>query len=294
MKQSTIDILNETMNFNTEVQEDQLNLQDQCQMLCHFTKELQCYIDLSKDIKEIEGTKDATSKCDKYVDSLKNTSMKDVIKDYASLESLERPTYLYNQIKQSNKANIDRISNSLLNMLESSITDLNKKVNSKSVKKIDNIKTVTYNYNAIDNIATSLSEMLTNICKLGCENAGYKQLRSKFAEQSELNIVVLNTSINRYDYTSMQIPTPKFQSIEEAELSVGRINNISNILNNIVSSENIRDLNTIKYGIANRLLSDDKTDAIKSIHFISQIVMAIKNSIITLQNYHKALLNEIK
>ena len=91
----------------------------------------------------------------------------------------------------------------------------------------------------------------------------------------------------------MNIPCPKNQSIEDAELTTDKVNEMNAMLNRIVSSENLKDLTAIKYSISNRLSKEDKTDAIKSIHFISQIVMAIKNSIITMQNYQKAFINEL-
>lgn len=298
MKDSTINLLNNAMEFNTEVQEDNLNLQEQCDYLCNYVQELQSYIQLSKDIKRIEGTKNATSICDRCVDQLNNsTIVNDVVKQsleqYSSLETLERPTYLYNKLNTYNKSSIDYIAKSLLNMLECSIADLDKKVSYPKVCNLTNKETVVYNYNAIDNITTTLSEMLSSICKLGCENLTYTQLRKKFADINDMNIAITNTYISTHDYTVMNIPCPKNQSIEDAELTTDKVNEMNAMLNRIVSSENLKDLTAIKYSISNRLSKEDKTDAIKSIHFISQIVMAIKNSIITIQNYQKAFINEL-
>lgn len=298
MKDSTVTLLNNAMEFNVEVQEDNLNLQEQCSKLCDYAFNLQKYIQLSKDIKRIEGTKDATSICDRCFDQLKDYSFTDeaVLKSlegYSSMEALERPTFFYNKLSTFNKAGIDYLSQSLLNMLECSISDLDKKATYPTVKGLKDITAVMYNYHAVDNLTTTLSEMLTSICKLGCENLTYAQLKQKFMDINYVNIGITNTYIGPYDYTEIGLPCPKNQSVKDAELSESKVNEMSSMINKIVSSENLKDLTKVKYSISNRLAKEDKTDAIKSIHFISQIIMSIKNSVITLQNYHKALFNEL-
>ena len=298
MKDSTVTLLNDAMEFNTEVQEDNLNLQEQCDHLCDYAQDLQGYIQLSKDIKRIEGTKNAIAVCDRCVEQLNHSSIvydtvKQSLEEYSSLGELERPTYLYNKLNTFNKTSIDYIAKSLLNMLECSITDLDKKVTYPKVNGIKDTTAVVYNYHTVDNMTTTLSEMLTSICKLGCENLTYTQLRKKFADINDMNIAITNTYISSHDYTVINIPCPKNQSVKDAELTADRINEMNTMLNKVVSSENLKDLTKIKYSISNRLSKEDKIDAIKSIHFISQIVMAIKNSVITLQNYHKAFINEL-
>ena len=298
MKDSTITLLNDAMEFNTEVQEDNLNLQEQCNQLCDYAFNLQKYIQLSNDIKRIEGTKDATAICDRCFNQLKDYSFTDEavlksLENYSSMEELERPTFFYNKLNTFNRNSIDYISKSLLNMIECSIADLDKKVTYPIVKELKDITTVVYNYHAIDNLTTTLSEMLTSICKLGCENLTYTQLKQKFSDINYVNIGITNTYINQNDYTEIGLPCPKNQSTKDAELTPSTVNEMSRLINTIVSSENLKDLAKIKYSISNRLSKEDKVDAIKSIHFISQIVMAIKNSVITLQNYHKVFFNEL-
>lgn len=297
MKQSTIEILDNAMSFNTEVQEDQLNLQEQCDALCSTASKLQDFIKLGHEVKEIEGNPNAASFCDACFEELKESNPDNPIignmSEFSSLEELERPTYFYHQIDSYNKATLNYISHTLLNMLECSIADLDSKIKYVDIKKLNDVKAVMYNYHAVDNITTTLSEILNSICKTGCENLTYKQLRKKFTDMNDINLAVLNTYISSHDYTAIKLPCPKNQTIKEAELTADRVNEMSKMVNTIVSDENLKDLTSIKYSISKRLSNEDKIDAIKAIHFISQIVMAVKNSVITLQNYHKAFINEL-
>lgn len=296
MKTSTTKLLNDAMEFNTEVQEDNLNLQELCDSLCNTAEKYKNHVEICNHIKSIETDKDAPAICDEYVAWFRENEPSDSItlglEQYDSLKPEEKATNLYTRIKVSNDSENNYFSNALLKMIDSSITDLNKKVTYPKVTNIKDIKTVMYNYHAVDNLSTTLSEMLNSICKIGLENLTYQQLRKKFSDLNDLNIAITNTYINTHDYTVMSIPCPKNQTIQNAELTVDKINEMSSMVNHIVSSENMDSLTNIKYSISKRL-NTSKLDAIKSIHFISQIVMSIKNSILTLQNYQKALINEL-
>ena len=296
MKDSTVTLLNDAMEFNTEVQEDNLNLQELCDKLCNRAEKYQNHVEICNHVKSIETSEEAASVCDEYVVWFRENEPEDTItnslENYDSLSDVEKPTHLYTYVNKANKADNEFFSDALTAMLNSSITDLNKKVEFPKVVDLKDIATIMYNYHAIDNLTTTLSEMLNSICKLGCENLSYQQLRKKFSDINKINIAITNTYINTHDYTVMSIPCPKSQTIKDAELTVDRINEMNHMLNNVVSSENLKDLTTIKYNITKRLNSG-KYDAIKSIHFISQVIMAIKNSTLTLQNYQKAFINEL-
>ena len=299
MKQSTIDLLNQAMHFNTEVQEDQLHLQEQCSDLLHSARELKRYSSLEGYIKKIEGTRKAISFCDDCAINLKESCLTDdilrqSIETYATLNDDDRPTYLVNQIHVVNTKTSDYLNRELLNMLECSIADLNNRKQYKTLDEIPDSKTVVYNYHAVDNLTTTYNEILTSICKLGCEDLSYQQLHDKFMEDNELSMVLGHVEIHEHDYTSIDLPSPTYQSNESAEIEVNQINEMSDRVNHVVLNQHLKDLSSIKYGISKRIQKYGYEDAVKSIHFISQIVMAIKNSVLTMQNYHAAYFNEIK
>ena len=123
-------------------------------------------------------------------------------------------------------------------MLECSIADLNNKKQYKTLDEIPDSKTVVYNYHAIDNLTTTYNEILTSICKLGCEDLSYQQLHDKFMEDNELSMVLdpnffwtscIPTSMtdvfNRIiDMAKEAIPGPLAKDITRTVASYGDLN----------------------------------------------------------------------
>ena len=206
----------------------------------------------------------------------------DALKSKSSFESVE-----FNE-----QAILNKISMELLSMIDSSIVDLDKKMNYPHFLDIDNALSIMYNAGTIVNIVSCLRSMLTNLVKLGNETISYEELRDRFLKENELDIVLTNTHISDEDYVEMNIPQPKLQSIIDANMDKDKLNTCSKILNSVVDSNTLKELNKVKYELSSKFATN-RTDAIKSAHFIAQVTMAIKNAILLMQNYHNATLNEL-
>lgn len=298
MKSSTVDILNETMRFNTNIQEDQLNLQVVCDKLNLKMQKLQLNCSIEKDIKESINDRNAITICNEYASLLSGSDfiesdIKASIEGYSRLQGTKRPSYLKNQLSIENRNAILDTIKELNDMLDASIKDLDNKTSYCTLDHFSTNKAIIYNYHTVDDMTYRLQSILNSICSLGVECLKYDDLKKRFLEDNDLHIALLNVIIGSHDYITMNIPTPTYQSVEKAELSEDGANEISSLVNSIVSSENLNALNTIKNSISERMQQDDKCDTVKSIHFISQVVMAVKNSILTVQNYHHALINEL-
>lgn len=254
MKQSTLDLIDDAMAFNIEVQEDNLNLQE---MKYHLLQ--------------------MSTKLNGYSENTLNPALF-VTKSY---EEYTNPNSLRKQISME-----------LLNMIDSSIVDLDKKINYPHFLTLDEQSAIMYNVNTIENIRESLREMLTSIGELGNEGITYVAMKNKFIEDNELNLILTGTHISDEDYVEMNIPQPRMQSTTTAGMDKNSLNNSSKLLNSIVDQDILKALGKTKYEISAKMaIAPD--DAIKSAHFIAQVVMAIKNAAFLMKNYYNATLNEL-
>ena len=177
-------------------------------------------------------------------------------------------------------------------MIDSSITDLNKQYRYAHFVEVPKKQAVMYNAGAIWNMCTCFRSMLTSLGKIGNEDLSYKEIRQKFIDENEIDIMITNMHISNEDYVEVNLAQPKYQSLHEADMSKDNLNAASKALNNVVTSDIISTLANTKYEVSSKL-SKDKIDAIKTAHFIAQVTMAIKNALLLMKNYHNAAINEL-
>ena len=186
-----------------------------------------------------------------------------------------------------------RISMELLSMIDSSIVDLDKTINYPHFVEVEDNSAIMYNIHTIENMKTSIREMLNSISNLGNSGITYTTMKNKFIEDNEMNLLLTGTRISDEDYVEMNIPQPKYQSTEEAGMTKDNLNNCGKLLNTIIDQELLQKLSKTKYEISAKMaLAPD--DAVKSAHFIAQMIMATKNAILLMKNYHNATLNELQ
>lgn len=247
MKQSTLNMIEQAMEFNVAVQEDNLHLQERKNHI----------LALIREINDLQVR--------------------------SSFESID-PCY------QSQKK---AIGLEVLDMIECSIVDLDKQVSYPHFLQVEDKDAIMYNYSTIWNMMTCFREMLGSLAQLSHQNLSYEQLREQFISGNEMNLMLTNTHISDADYVSMNVPQPKVQSAATAEMDKDHLNDASKFLNSMINHDVLTKLADVKYEISAKMASDPE-DAIRSAHFISQMIMAIKNSILLMKNYHAATLNELQ
>jgi len=198
----------------------------------------------------------------------------------------------YESVDVNFNAMMNKISMELLSMIDGSIADLDKQINYPHFLEVEDKTAIMYHHDTIWNMATCFREMLASIAHYGCSDINYKELKNKFMEENEMNMLLTNTMISDEDYVEMNIPQPKMQCTSDAGMTKDGLNECGKMLNCIVCQDILKELAATKYEVSAKMTSD-REDAIKSAHFIAQIVMAIKNGIMLLQNYHNATLNEL-
>ena len=247
MKQSTLDMIENAMEFNVAVQEDNLHLQERKNRLLALNREL--------------GDLQVRS----------------------SFEAIDP-----NLLSQKNAIGLE-----VLDMLECSIVDLDKQVSYPHFMTVEDKSAIMYNYSTIWNMMTCFREMLGSLAQLGNQNISYEELKEQFLASNEMNLMLTNTQISDSDYISMNVPHPKVQSTISADMNKEHLNDAGKFLNSMIDSDILSQLANTKYEITAKLESN-REDAIKSAHFIAQMIMAIKNSILLMKNYHAATLNELQ
>lgn len=186
----------------------------------------------------------------------------------------------------------NQISLELLSMIDGSVADLNKQYRYAHFAEIPDKSAIMYNAGTIWNMCTCFRSMLSSLGKIGNEDLSYKEMRQKFINENEIDIMITNTNISDEDYVEVNLAQPKYQSLYDADMSKDNLNAASKALNNVVTHDIIANLTNTKYRVSSKL-SEDKVDAIKTAHFIAQVTMAIKNALLLMKNYHNATLNEL-
>lgn len=285
-----IEQIENALEFNTEVQADHLSMQNTRDELLRLVKEQKTLATLISQVDQ--------KFCNDYADQyLEYPGME----SFNLLQDDEKADRLKAVLRTRFDNNNIRIGREVNSMLEGSIADLNKTVTYPRIHPttdkekreegyISNRPLFSYDYHAIENIATTLKEMLVSITDLASQGLSYQELKQQFVEKNELNMLLSNMVISDEDYVTMSIPSPKIQYIS---ISDKELNHIGPMINQITDSSVMDSVRDTKYNLVAMLSGNDPADAIKAAHLSAQIIMAIKNSVLLLREYHKVFINDV-
>ena len=285
-----IEQIENALEFNTEVQADHLSMQNTRDELLRLVKEQKT---LSTLISQVDQ-----KFCNDYADQyLEYPGME----SFNLLQDDEKADRLKAVLRTRFDNNSIRIGREVNSMLEGSVADLNKTVTYPRIHPVTdkekraegymaNRPLFSYDYHAIENIATTLKEMLISITNLASQGLTYQELKQQFMEKNELNMLLSNMVISDEDYVTMNIPSPKIQYIT---ISDEELNNIGPMINQITDRSVMDSVRDTKYNLVAMLSGNNPADAIKAAHLSAQIIMAIKNSVLLLREYHKVFINDV-
>ena len=282
LKDTTEEILDEAMEFNTEVQADHLSMQNTCAELIRLAKEQSDIACVYRNIND--KTCDSCAELYLELPGMEGYELtQDVVTRMEQLRNVlsEKSSHIQRQIAQEAYA-----------MLNGAIADLDKV---EIYPRIHNVFTepkimLGMDYYAWENQATTLKELLTSIASLAGTCISYEDLKLKFFEKSELNCLLAKMMVTDDDYITMNIVNPK---VDKFNLTDEQYNSIGPMLNSIADEATLKSLADMKHQIMHKINSADPVDGIKTAHFAAQVIMAVKNATILLRKYHKACTNEI-
>ena len=278
MKQTTFDIIDQAMGFNVEIQDDNLNLQASKGNLLRMSREMDRIATILNSVTD------------------KNAKEYGTVLQIQGLEAYsdeDSKVQLQNKLKEQYKSLETDISRKMLYMYNCGLADLNRKFNFTHFTDTVDKSAIMFNYYTVENLSTSFTNMLQSLSELGNSDLSYEDLREKFMNDNELDLLFTGTEISDEDYVTINPPQPRYQSTKDAELDKEHLNGMGKLLNSIATDDVMQKLAHAKYNYSARLL-ENRNDAIKSSHFISQMLMAIKNATLLLKNYNVATLNELQ
>ena len=283
LKESTEEILDAAMEFNTEVQADHLSMQNTCAELLRLCKE-------QNDIACVYRNINPTT-CDSCAEIyLELPGME----GYALTQDVEARMSQLRVVLANKHVSMQRqIAQEVYAMLNGAISDLDKTEVYPRFHDIfnDQKDTLWLDYHAWENMSTTLKELLTSIAKIGSESLTYTDLKNKFLETNELNCLLTDLIITDDDYVTMNVKSP---SVQKLVTSDEEFNAIGPMLNSIADTQTLKDLASMKHQLMEKVNSADPYDGIKMAHFAAQVVMAVKNSVLLLRQYFKACVNELE
>ena len=282
LKESTEEILDNAMEFNTEVQADHLSMQNTCAELLRLCKEQNDMACVYRNINP--------NTCDSCAEIyLELPGME----GYALTQDVEARMSQLRDVLANKHASVQRqIAQEVYAMLNGAIADLDKTEVYPRFHDIftDEKETLCMDYHAWENTATTLKELLVSIAKVGSEAVSYMDLKNKFLQNSELNCLLTDLVITDDDYITMNVKGP---SVQKFTTSDEEFNAIGPMLNNIADAQILKDLADMKHRLMERVNSVDSYDGIKMAHFAAQVIMAVKNSVLLTRQYFKACVNEL-
>lgn len=278
MKQTTIDIIDRAMEFNTEIQEDNLNLQTQCGEMLRMCREMDRIATVNAKVTD-QNAAELGKMCE--VTSLESYS------------AAEKKTQLQSCLKNQYKSIEADLAREMQYMINCSLADLNRPFDFLHFSEVTKKDAILFNYYTVESMSTCFSQMLQSLGYLGNQNVSYEEFKKRFMVENDLNLLLTGTTISDEDYVTIDIPQPRYQSTESAELDKEHLNAMGKLLNSIASEGLMKQLASAKYNFNSRL-STNRIDTIKTAHFFAQMIMAIKNSILLMKNYNTAALNELQ